>query len=209
MNLMLGNHDLARFGDLIERAGLGGPDTADYYARHRMAFTFMAAWSGPITYYYGEEFGAEVAGFSAKVAGACADINRCDDHVARNMVSIPGVNVRSGAVTQGGRDLEDFLVSLMTLRAATPALSSGARTHIYSDKDLYIDLKSSGDARYVLVMNIGTSPRQATLLPSALGVSSVARSSVVAGQIVVTEADGGLALALPALSAAIIKVGGG
>jgi cyclomaltodextrinase / maltogenic alpha-amylase / neopullulanase len=209
MNLMLGNHDLVRFGDLIERAGLGGPDTTQYYARHRMAFTFMAAWSGPITFYYGEEFGAEVGGFSAKAIGACADSNRCDDHVGRNMVSIPGVNVRSSAVTQGGRDLKDYLANLMALRAATPALSAGARTHIYSDKDLFIDLKSMGDARYVLVMNIATIPRQATLLTSALGVTSVAGSTTVAGQIGVSEVGGGLALDLPALSAAIIKVGGG
>lgn len=208
MNLMLGNHDLVRFGDLIQRAGLGGPDSADYYARHRLAFTFMAAWSGPITFYYGEEFGAEVGGFAAKVTANCAQGNQCDDHVARNMVSIPGVNVRASAVTQGGRDLKDYLASLMALRGATPALSSGARTHIYSDKDLFIDLKSVGDARYLFVMNISKVPRQAVLRPNVLNVTSIAGSRLVAGQVTMASTSAGLEIDMPALSTGIIRVGG-
>jgi glycosidase len=41
-NLMLSNHDLVRFGDLIERAGFGGPDTEQYWARLRCAHSFLA-----------------------------------------------------------------------------------------------------------------------------------------------------------------------
>ena len=67
-NLMLGNHDLVRFGDLLER---GNFNPADYWQRHKAAFSFLAARSGPITLYYGEEFGDEVPGF-AKQVGATA-----------------------------------------------------------------------------------------------------------------------------------------
>jgi hypothetical protein len=63
-NLMLGNHDLVRFGDLLER---GNFNPADYWQRHKAAFSFLAARSGPITLYYGEEFGDEVPGFASQV----------------------------------------------------------------------------------------------------------------------------------------------
>jgi cyclomaltodextrinase / maltogenic alpha-amylase / neopullulanase len=208
MNLMLGNHDLVRFGDLIERAGKGGPNTPNYWALHRMAFTFMAAWSGPITLYYGEEVGAEVAGFAAKVPGNCAATNQCDDHVGRNMVSLPGVNARSDAVSPQARLLKNYLTALMNVRASAPALSSGSRRHIFSDAELYIDLKSDGTDRYLLVMNVGAVPRAMTITPAALGMSSLRAGVVAVGQTEVQAVEGGLSLNVPALGAAIIKVEG-
>ncbi len=208
MNLMLGNHDLVRFGDLIERAGKGGPNTPGYWARHRMAFTFMAAWSGPITIYYGEEVGADVAEFAAKVSGDCARINRCDDHVARNMVAIGGVNARAGASSPQSRALTAYLTSLMTLRAATPALSSGARTHVYSDTDLYVDLKTSGTDKYLLVMNIGSHQRVARLLPPAMGLTQFHSAQVLAGDVVTQNESNALRLTLAPLSASIIRLEG-
>jgi cyclomaltodextrinase / maltogenic alpha-amylase / neopullulanase len=208
MNLMLGNHDLVRFGDLIERAGKGGPSTPAYWALHRMAFTFMAAWSGPITLYYGEEVGAEVAGFAAKVRGNCAAVNQCDDHIGRNMVPLPGVNARSDAVSPQARLLKNYLTALMSTRASAPALSSGSRRHIFSDAELYIDLKSDGTDRYLLVMNVSTAPRTATIMPSALGMTTLSAGSVAVGQTQVQAANRGLVLTIPALGAAIIKVEG-
>jgi cyclomaltodextrinase / maltogenic alpha-amylase / neopullulanase len=208
MNLMLGNHDLVRFGDLIERAGKGGPSTPTYWALHRMAFTFMAAWSGPITLYYGEEVGAEVTGFAAKVTTNCSAINQCDDHVGRNMVSLPGVNARSDAVSPQGRLLKNYLTALMNVRASTPALSSGSRQHIFSDAEIYIDLKSAGSERYLLVMNVGAAPRSMTITPAALGMSAVRAGTVTVGQAEVQGAARGLSVTIPALGAAIIKVEG-
>ena len=208
MNLMLGNHDLARFGDLIERAGKGDPTQDSYWARHRLAFTFMAAWSGPITLYYGEEIGAEVPGFAAKVVTDCARLNRCDDHVARSMVSIAGVNAPATQATPRARALKDYLARLMTLRSATPALSSGARTHIFSDNDLYVDLKSDGTHRYLLVMNIGNSARAVTLRPSALAMTTLQSGQVVAGQLSAVTTSNALRLMVPALGSAILKLEG-
>lgn len=48
-NLMLSNHDLVRFGDLVERAGFGGPDTEQYVAslmeaRGRHPALWNGAW---------------------------------------------------------------------------------------------------------------------------------------------------------------------
>jgi cyclomaltodextrinase / maltogenic alpha-amylase / neopullulanase len=206
LNMMIGSHQLVRFGDLIERAGKGGPASEAYWARHRLAFTFMAAWSGPITLYYGEELGAQVEGFSAKIDADCAALGRCDDYVSRNMVSIPGVNVRASAITPQAKALKDYLTSLMTLRASSPALASGSRTHIYSDKDLYVDLKSGGGAQFLLVMNVADSPRQVILSPSAVGQTSLEGAILVAGEASLSPAPTGLRLDIPALGAAILKV---
>jgi glycosidase len=61
-NLMLGNHDLVRFGDLIERGKKG-----DDWKRHKAAISFLGAWSGPVTLYYGDEIGDQVEGFAGKI----------------------------------------------------------------------------------------------------------------------------------------------
>jgi cyclomaltodextrinase / maltogenic alpha-amylase / neopullulanase len=208
MNFMLGNHDLVRFGDLIERAGLGGPNEETYWARHRMAFTFMAAYSGPITLYYGEELGAEVGGFAQKVTGACAGANQCDDHVGRNMVAIPGVNAPASTATPQQSALKSYLVDLMALRAQSPALSSGSRTHIYSDASLYIDLKSHGGENYLLVMNAGPTPRTMTINAPALGKTALESALVAAGRANAVVSDGQLSLSLQGLEAVLIKVTG-
>lgn len=39
-NLMIGNHDLVRFGDLLQRGGLADVNDAEYWQRHKAAFAF-------------------------------------------------------------------------------------------------------------------------------------------------------------------------
>ncbi len=84
-NLMLGNHDLVRFGDLLQRGYIAQPKDESYWQRHLAAISFMTAYTGPITLYYGDEIGDEVAHFSDKVPNdICAAQGWCDDHVARS-----------------------------------------------------------------------------------------------------------------------------
>jgi cyclomaltodextrinase / maltogenic alpha-amylase / neopullulanase len=210
MNFMLGNHDLLRFGDLIERAGLGGPDTQGYWDRHRVAFTFMAAWSGPITLYYGEEVGAEVPGFAASLGNQCYEKQLCDDHAGRNMVKLPGVNAAKDAVSPQALALKSDLARLMAIRSTTPALFSGARTHLYSDQTLYLDLKTLGAERIILAMNIGSEARTLALHAGAVGDRAITEAKVLFGPGVARpEAGSGqsqLSLMLPPLSATLIKL---
>ena len=168
----------------------------------------MAAWSGPITLYYGEEIGAEVAGFSTKITANCAASGQCDDHIARNMVALPGLNTRTDGVSPQARMLKNYIMSLMRLRASTPVLSSGARQHIYSDADIYIDLKSNGTDRYALVMNTSAAPRALKLTATAFGMSELRSGVVAIGQTEVTIAANVLSLTVPALGAAIIMLEG-
>lgn len=71
-NLMLGNHDLVRFGDLLQRGDIAEPNEDEYWLRHKAAFAFQAAYTGPITLYYGEEIGDEVPDFDDQVTSDCA-----------------------------------------------------------------------------------------------------------------------------------------
>ncbi|WP_421182021.1 alpha-amylase family glycosyl hydrolase [Aeromonas enteropelogenes] len=152
-NLMLGNHDLVRFGDLLER---GNFNPADYWQRHKAAFSFLAARSGPITLYYGEEFGDEVPGFANQVEGDCAAQGLCDDHVARSDGKVPGV---TGFVPSGEQaELKQWLSDLLALRAAHPALYQGERVKLVAEGSLYGDIKQTATEQIVYLLNVSTTP---------------------------------------------------
>ncbi|WP_033136048.1 alpha-amylase family glycosyl hydrolase [Aeromonas finlandensis] len=150
-NLMLGNHDLVRFGDLLER---GNFNPAEYWQRHKAAFSFLAARSGPITLYYGEEFGDEVPGFAAKVSGDCAAQGLCDDHVARSDGKVPAVTGFVPGSEQS--DLKEWLAQLLAMRAAHPALYQGERVKLVAEGSLYGDIKQTAGEQVVYLLNLST-----------------------------------------------------
>lgn len=196
-NLMLTNHDLVRFGDLVQRAGLGNPDGDAYWARHKAAIAFLAAHSGPITLYYGDEIGQEVPNYAARLpSNSCAAQGLCDDHVSRTNGKTTGLSARE-------QDLKDHVAVLMNLRDANPALAVGSRTHVYSDQTLYIDRKDAGANRVLFLLNTGTSEATVTLKAAAIG-SPAELADLVAGD-VVTEGADGFVIVLPALSARFLK----
>lgn len=198
--LMVGNHDLVRFGDLIERAGLGGPDSEGYWARHRLVQLFMLAWSGPVTVFYGEEYGAEMPGFARAVRGACWRTNRCDDHVARMLVNLSPADSRAQALA-GSLNL--------ALRDRIPALARGARTHLFSDATGYLDLKTAPGSCAVLALNSGTTARSFVVAPAALesgGTVDLASARVVSGGGTVVAENGALRIELGGLEGAVIEL---
>jgi glycosidase len=196
-NLMLTNHDLVRFGDLIQRAGLGNPDQDSYWLRHKAAFAYLAAHSGPVTLYYGDEIGQEVANFAGRVGNTtCAAAGLCDDHVSRSAGKTTGLTPREA-------DLHAHVAALMALRDTNPALAVGSRTHVYSDRTLYIDRKDAGANRVLFVLNTGTSEATVTVKAEVLGTPGEL-TDLVAGGTVAAGADG-YVITLPALSARFLK----
>ncbi len=153
-NLMLGNHDLVRFGDLLER---GNFKSAEYWQRHKAAFSFMAARSGPITFYYGEEFGDEVPGFAAKVGGDYAALGLCDDHVARSDGKVPAVTGFVPGSEQA--ELKQWLSQLLALRAKHPALYQGERVKLVAEGSLYGDIKETAAEQIVYLLNVSSTPQ--------------------------------------------------
>jgi len=190
-NLMLTNHDLVRFGDLIQRAGLGGKENPGYWKHHQCAFSFLAAYSGPITIYYGDEIGEEVAGFAAKVSDSCWVIDRCDDHVSRTSGRISGF-------TPGEEDLKNYLAALMKLREAHPALWKGSRANLLAGETLYADLKEFEEDRVLYLMNISPGADTAILPQSAL--KSIQLQDALGGEIF-SPSDENFSIPMDGLSA--------
>jgi glycosidase len=146
-NLMLGNHDLVRFGDLLQRADIADVDDPEYWARHKAAFSFLAAYTGPITIYYGEEIGAEVAGFDDRVGSNCISLGFCDDHVARS-------NGRITNLTPQEEDLKNYLASLMLLREGHPALWNGQSMNLIASDTIFAEYKVDGDDQVIYLLNV-------------------------------------------------------
>jgi len=148
-NLMLTNHDLVRFGDLIQRApNLGyGKGNNDYWKRHKAAYSFLAAYTGPITMYYGDEIGREVEGFVNE-----GDSGYYDDHASRDSGKVSGFTAKE-------EDLKDYITSLMKMRAEHPALWNGERTNLVAGTTQYADLKTDPDTgeKVLYLLNTGTS----------------------------------------------------
>ncbi|MDO2948624.1 alpha-amylase family glycosyl hydrolase [Aeromonas simiae] len=190
-NLMLGNHDLVRFGDLLER---GNFDPAGYWLRHKAAFSFLAARSGPITFYYGEEWGDEVPGFAAKVTSDCAAKGLCDDHVSRSDGKVPANFTPSAEQS----DLKAYLAQLMQLRAAHPALYRGERSKLVAEGSLYGDIKSAGGEQIVYLLNVSSAPLSYTLPAGKLG-SAASLVDMLTGEKILLG-GGSQAIDVPALT---------
>lgn len=207
-NLMLGNHDFVRFGDLLQRVDLAEPQDPEWWARHRLAMLVQAAYSGPVTRYYGEEIGDEVPGFADRVTGDCASRGLCDDHVARSSAKIPGVSVPADGLSPEQGALVDYHARLMAARAAHPALSRGSRQHLHSDDDLYIDLKDRDGQEVVFAMNAGDSEREVLLARTLFRSPSAQAWDLLEDTAVPFPADG-LALTLPPLSGRLVLLDAG
>lgn len=202
-NLMIGNHDFVRFGDLIQRAGLGNPTEAVYWARHRLAFMFQAAYSGPITRYYGEEIGDEVPNYAAQVTNNCASLGLCDDHVARTSAKILGVTSQN--LTADSLALLQFHKDLMTVRSDYPALSHGTRQNLYSDNVLYVDLKNYQGQKVVFAMNVSEQSLSVQLNQSLFGGPLTQAWDILTNSTVATN-GGYLNFTLAPLSASYILI---
>lgn len=169
-NLMLGNHDVVRFGDLLQRGGIASPEQPQYWQRHKAAMSFLAAYTGPITLYYGEEIGVQVDGFAQKIKEDCAVIGLCDDHVARTSAKIDGVTV---SLNEQQSELKGYVSSLMLLRQQHPALSQGERTNVMATETVYVDHKQADNEALLYLVSTTDNAESVTLKGKAIGSQGV------------------------------------
>ncbi|AYO23897.1 glycosidase [Vibrio owensii] len=201
-NLMIGNHDLVRFGDLLQRGGLADVNDAEYWQRHKAAFAFQAAYTGPITLYYGDEIGDQVDGFEAKEDNnTCAVRGVCDDHVARSSAKIEGVTATLDA---NQVDLKNYVKSLMTMRADHPALYQGSRTNLVASNGSYVDLKVSGDDQVLFALNTLESARNIVLTEAQVGSNQALVDLITNQQI--TPSNGQYQIPMSSLQGRFFKV---
>ena len=149
-NLMITNHDLLRFGDLIQRAGL--QDT--YNERVILALSYLAiVHSGPITNYYGEEIGQEVPNYANRVE----TMGYRDDHVARD-------NGKIKDFTPQEEHFKKLFTFLMNLRANHGSLSNGRMDLLKVNRELFSIRKSfKGDDDFFYFMNFSKNTLKITL----------------------------------------------
>ena len=147
-NYFLTNHDVVRFGDLIQRAKkLKAISSENYFKRYKVAHAAVTAMSGPVTLYYGDEWGQEVPGFDVKVEDRCDLKDMCDDHVSRSTGQIKDFNSDQD-------NLKNFVTGMMNLRADIRAISMGSLTDIGTDKNLFAVKKTYGDSEVLVVLNV-------------------------------------------------------
>ncbi len=206
-NLMLGNHDLVRFGDLLQRHKVADIADEAYWTRHALAFKFMTAWSGPITLYYGEELGQEHPNFAEQVIDNCAEFGLCDDHVSRTDGLVPGLTIAAEALDPRALALKDLVARLMRLRADEQALWAGVRQHVHADRETFVVLKSRGARRILFVMNVGEAPRTLAFAPAALGGGATKLRDLETGEILsATDVQGRLLAPLAGLEGRFLAV---
>ena len=196
------------FGDLLQRGGVAEPEQEAYWLFHKAAFSFLTAYSGPITLYYGEEIGQELPGFAAKVGSGCIEVGQCDDHVARSSAVIEGVAPEVGKpasqLNARQQDLKKYLSTLMALRAAHPALYDGSRAHIYDDNTLYLDLKAAtlktgGKEQILYLLNTRDEPKRLRLAAEVVKGAKAMRD-LLTGERVTVNGDGEFILPAPGIT---------
>ncbi len=167
MNMFITNHDVVRFGDLLQRAG----KTNYYWERHKLALGFMAAYTGPITLYYGDEYGDEVDGFVYE-----GDKDYYDDHSARSSGRIDGFDAQE-------QDLIDYTKKLMALREQYSSLWNGTRVNLIADDKFYADLKTDNESKIIYVMNITENSQEIELDFSNLDFEVNELEDLITGEI--------------------------
>lgn len=140
-NFMLTNHDLFRIGDLINKKHNDGFESDNYAKRNMVLLAAQAAYSGPITIYYGDE----IADHNATTSNGWGN-----DNVARSSGKISGFSAREQKV-------HDWTQKCLTARAEHKALWSGTNKQIVGESDFYVAKKTSGEEMIYIAFNYNTS----------------------------------------------------
>lgn len=194
-NLMITNHDLVRFGDLIQRAGLEN----SYDKRVKLALSYLSiAHSGPITHYYGEEIGQEVPNYSKYVE----TMGYRDDHVSRDNGKITDLNEKEKA-------LKDLFTFMMKIRSSHGAISNGHMDILKVKRDLFSIRKTfKGDDTFFYLMNLNnTDTLKITLGKDVVNSEDLTQLYNKNCQEAKKNADGSFTIYIEPLSFQILQTG--
>ena len=140
-NFMLTNHDLFRIGDLIHQKYRESFDSDNYAKRNMVLLAAQAAYSGPITIYYGDE----IADHNATTTSGWGT-----DNVARSTGKITGFSEREQKV-------HDWTQKCLTVRASHEALWNGTNEQIVGETDFYVAKKIGGGETIYIAFNYNSS----------------------------------------------------
>ena len=144
-NLFITNHDLVRLGNLINWKHGETPNSSNYWKRHKLSLAIMAAYTGPITIYYGDEWGAYVDGYTGPGA-----LDAYNDNASRSTGKISGFNSNES-------DLLSYAKKLMAMRSEHEALWNGTSNDISTNGNLYVGKKVGGGETIIFAINNSSS----------------------------------------------------
>ena len=136
-NFMLSNHDLFRIGDLIHEKYSEGFESDNYAKRNMVLLAAQAAYTGPITIYYGDEIGDH---------NATTTTGWSTDNVARSSGKISGFNTRE-------QKIHDWTQKCLEARSEHEALWNGSNEQVIGEKDFYVSKKVGGGETIYIAFN--------------------------------------------------------
>ena len=147
-NLFITNHDVWRFGNLIRNKYGYDRSNQAYWKRYKIALGCLAAYTGPVTIYYGDEVGDIADCWQSYGCGG----STAGDNVARTDGHISGFNSNE-------QDLHDYTEKIMGIRQNYPAMWRGSNSVSTKDGAL-INVKwdQQTQTKIVFVINTGTLP---------------------------------------------------
>ena len=140
-NFMLSNHDLFRVGDLINKKYSEGFESDNYAKRNMVLLAAQAAYTGPITIYYGDEIGDH---------NATTTSGWGNDNVARSSGKISGFNDRE-------QKIHDWTQKCLEARSEHEALWNGSNEQVIGEKDFYVSKKVGGGETIYIAFNYNSS----------------------------------------------------
>ena len=145
-NLFVSNHDVKRLGTEISAAAPAqrpdGADSKTYYQKHKLAMAILAAYTGPVTVYYGDEWGAFLA------PERIGTFPCYEDNASRTAG-------KTGYFSGAELDVRDYASALFTARQKHPALYDGANQTILAEGNVYIGKKTLGRESIIYLLNCG------------------------------------------------------
>lgn len=179
-NLFFCNHDLLRFGDLIINWKKYDYGSSNYVGKYKVALASMAAYTGPITLYYGDEWGEATQGISLiKATNVQVGKGAYWDNSSRTT----GYIDKATNGTSAEKEVLSYTKALMKIRSEHEALWNGTVSSISSSGDLYAVKKTCGTDTVYVAINNGTSSALFDLPES--GTNLLTNESVSAGKVLV------------------------
>lgn len=145
-NLFITNHDLVRFGNLVNWKFSENRSSENYWKRHKIALASVAAYSGPITIYYGDEYGMMTDGYTNGMNGWY------NDNIARDAGKISGFSTNE-------QDLHDYVATLMQIREENEIMWKGSSSKVTASDDFYVGKKTLDGKVVNFAINNSTSSK--------------------------------------------------
>lgn len=154
-NLFFANHDLFRFGDLIINWKKDSYGSSNYVGRYKVALATLAAYTGPITIYYGDEWGEATQGIGLVTANnVSVGKGAYWDNASRTSGRID----KATNGTTAEKEVLQYSKKLLNIRSEHEALWNGTVSSVStSSSSLYVGKKTSGSETIYVAINNGES----------------------------------------------------